>query len=232
MTDSCRKLGSIDRLQCLSGVEADQSHFGSQRIHILPKEFPQSSSVTQYRGRQDTASSQHCGRRIRETGRGRASGTSKVRVIPFFFLQTVTRLLTNCRARVTGRNRTFFTVPQRLDHNSCKDVVVNSVIAWSFYPKLAAREGKGWRNVMNNQTITVHPTSINRGCDASVQWLAYYHVMQARNRQNHAHETSAVESFAVALLCGEVDFKVHICPRGKILRTKRIQLTEDSSMRA
>lgn len=116
------------------------------------------------------------------------------------------------RARVTGRNRQFFVVPERVNVNSANDIIVNSVIAWSFYPKLVTREGKGWRNVANNQNISLHPTSVNKRVDSSVQWLSYYHIMQTRNRFYNAHETSAVESFAVALLCGDLEFKVCVQP--------------------
>lgn len=87
-------------------------------------------------------------------------------------------------------------------------MVVNSVVAWSFYPKLLTREGKGWRNVANNQSVTLHPTSVNKRADSAVKWLSYYHIMQARNRNLNAHETSAVDDFAIALLCGDAEFKV------------------------
>ncbi|EED21824.1 ATP dependent RNA helicase, putative [Talaromyces stipitatus ATCC 10500] len=113
------------------------------------------------------------------------------------------------RARVTGRNRQFFVIPERVNVNSANDLIVNSVIAWSFYPKLVTREGKGWRNVVNNQNISLHPISVNKQVDSSVQWLSYYHIMQTRNRYYNAHETSAVESFAVALLCGDAEFKMY-----------------------
>lgn len=89
--------------------------------------------------------------------------------------------------------------------------MINAVTAWSFYPKLLTREGKGWRNVSNNQSVTLHPTSVNKTADpGSVKWVSYYHLMQARNRNYNAFETSAVEDFAVALGCGEVEFKVFI----------------------
>lgn len=32
--------------------------------------------------------------------------------------------------------------------------------------------------------------------------------MQARNRNLNAHDTSAVDDFAIALLCGDAEFKV------------------------
>jgi ATP-dependent RNA helicase DHX29 len=92
--------------------------------------------------------------------------------------------------------------------NSTSDLVTTSVIAWSFYPKLLSREGKGWRNVANNQAVSLHPTSVNKQADASIKWLSFYHIMQARNKFYNAHETSAVDDFAVALLCGEAEFKV------------------------
>jgi ATP-dependent RNA helicase DHX29 len=112
------------------------------------------------------------------------------------------------RARSNSRNRQFFIIPEEFDINSNNDVVINSVIAWSFYPKLLTREGKGWRNVSNNQTVTLHPTSVNKRADHSVKWLSYYHIMQARNRNLNAHDTSAVDDFAIALLCGDAEFKV------------------------
>ena len=98
--------------------------------------------------------------------------------------------------------------------NSANETVLNSVIAWSFYPKLLTREGKGWRNVSTNQSITLHPTSVNKHSDASsVKWLSYYHLMQARNRNYNAHETTAVDNFAIALLCGDSEFKVCLSSR-------------------
>lgn len=120
--------------------------------------------------------------------------------------------LTTSRARSSNRNRQFFTIPEENDINSTNDVVINSVVAWSFYPKLITREGKGWRNVLNNQTVTLHPTSVNKRADPAIKWLSYYHIMQARNRNLNAHETSAVDDFAIALLCGEAEFKVNISP--------------------
>lgn len=113
------------------------------------------------------------------------------------------------RARYSGRQRQFFSIPEEYDLNSTNDVVVNSVIAWSFYPKLLTREGKGWRNIANNQTVTLHPTSVNKQSDSLVRWLSYYNIMQARNRAYQAHETSAVEDFAIALLCGDAEFKMY-----------------------
>lgn len=114
------------------------------------------------------------------------------------------------RARSGGRQRQFFTIPEEYDSNSGNDAIVNSVISWSFYPKLLTREGKGWRNVANNQAVTLHPTSVNKQSDAAtVKWVSYYHIMQGRNRNYHAFETSAVDEFAIALLCGEAEFKLY-----------------------
>ncbi|KAJ5117093.1 uncharacterized protein N7443_003003 [Penicillium atrosanguineum] len=113
------------------------------------------------------------------------------------------------RARSSNRQRQMFTIPEEHDLNSTNDVVINSVVAWSFYPKLITREGKGWRNVANNQTVTLHPTSINKHADHAIKWLSYYHIMQARNRNLNAHDTSAVDDFSIALLCGDAEFKLY-----------------------
>ncbi|KAF3760980.1 P-loop containing nucleoside triphosphate hydrolase protein [Cryphonectria parasitica EP155] len=103
------------------------------------------------------------------------------------------------------RNQAFFELPRRVNINSENDSITQSVIAWSFYPKLLIRDvpgGKGLRNVSNNQSISLHPTSVNRGHN-ELRWLSYYHIMQSKAHLN-AHETTAAESFAIALLCGDV----------------------------
>lgn len=43
---------------------------------------------------------------------------------------------------------------------------------------------------------------------ARAQYLSYYHIMQGRNRNYNAFETSVVEDWAVCVLCGEGDYKV------------------------
>ncbi|KJZ72479.1 hypothetical protein HIM_08148 [Hirsutella minnesotensis 3608] len=103
------------------------------------------------------------------------------------------------------RQQNFFEVPRRVNINSDNDVISSSVIAWSFYPKMLVRDipgTKGLRNIGNNQSISLHPTSVNRG-HLDIKWLSYYHIMQSKSVY-HAHETTAVEPFAIALLCGDV----------------------------
>ncbi|KAI1770617.1 P-loop containing nucleoside triphosphate hydrolase protein [Hypoxylon cercidicola] len=106
------------------------------------------------------------------------------------------------RLRYSNRRRQFYDLPQRVNTNSDNDTIAASVIAWSFYPKLLVREGKGFRNVGNNQSISLHPSSVNKG-HMELKWLSYYHIMQSKQFLN-AHETTAVENFAIALLCGDV----------------------------
>lgn len=108
------------------------------------------------------------------------------------------------RMRYASRRRQFFELPQRVNVNSDNDLIASSVITWSFYPKLLMRENKGWRNVSNNQSISIHPSSVNKG-RLEFKWLSYYNIMQSKQFLN-AHETTAVENFAIALLCG--DFRV------------------------
>ncbi|PNP49176.1 hypothetical protein THARTR1_10100 [Trichoderma harzianum] len=118
------------------------------------------------------------------------------------------RALLKLRFSSGGRSRRqqqFVEVPQRVNLNSDNDVVSTSVIAWSFYPKLLVRDApgsKGLRNIGNNQSISLHPSSVNRGL-FEIKWLSYYTIMQTKSVYR-AHETSATEPFAIALLCGDV----------------------------
>ncbi|AEO59389.1 hypothetical protein MYCTH_2307634 [Thermothelomyces thermophilus ATCC 42464] len=110
------------------------------------------------------------------------------------------------KLRFSGRRRhqAFFDIPKRVDSNSDNEVVAQSVIAWSFYPKLLVRDpgSKGLRNIGNNQSISLHPSSVNKGYN-ELRWLSYYNIMQSKSFYN-AHETTATDPFAIALLCGDV----------------------------
>lgn len=83
------------------------------------------------------------------------------------------------RLRYSSRRRHFFELPQRVNINSDNDLVSGAVIAWSFYPKLLLRENKGYRNVGNNQSISLQPSSVNKG-NQDLKWLSYYHIMQSK----------------------------------------------------
>ena len=112
------------------------------------------------------------------------------------------------KAGLYSRRRNFVDIPTRYNSNDY-DLMLNTVIACSFYPHLLKREGKGWRNIANNQSVSLHPTSVNKGIVGAFKWLSFYHVMQSSSKAYHAYETSPVEDFAVALICGEADFKMY-----------------------
>ncbi|KAI4103529.1 MAG: hypothetical protein LQ339_004254 [Xanthoria mediterranea] len=110
--------------------------------------------------------------------------------------------------RSWSSRRSFVEVPARYDQNS-SDLMLNCVVGWSFYPKLLRREGKGWRNVANNQSVSLSPTSVNKGVGQTPNWLSFYHIMQSSNKYYNAHETGAMEPLALALACGDADFKMY-----------------------
>lgn len=91
--------------------------------------------------------------------------------------------LSKMRATHRGRRQqSFYEVPSRVNINSDNDVVAASVIAWSFYPKILVRDvpgSKGVRNIGNNQSISIHPSSVNRG-SLENKWLSYYNIMQSK----------------------------------------------------
>jgi ATP-dependent RNA helicase DHX29 len=124
------------------------------------------------------------------------------------------RTLRSTRSQAGSRRRhqTFFELPQRVNLLSENDDITQSVIAWALYPKLLVRDvagGKALRNVGNNQAISLHPSSVNRG-HTELHWLSYYHIMQSKSKVYHAHETTGVDGFAIALLCGDVKVDVSL----------------------
>jgi len=103
-------------------------------------------------------------------------------VVDSGFLQITTEeRQTLNRLRYGGKRRyqSFFEVPKRVNLNSDNELVCQSVIAWGFYPKLLLRDGRGFRNVSNNQNISLHPTSVNKG-STEIKWLSYYNIMHIK----------------------------------------------------
>lgn len=125
------------------------------------------------------------------------------------------------RYRSTSRHRVFVEVPAQYDMHSDNDVLVNSVIATAFYPKILTREGKGWRNISNNQTVSLAPTSVNKG-SSTAHFLSYYHIMQSSNKFYNAHSTSIAYPLPMVLMvAADLDFKLHagvISLPGNVLR--------------
>ncbi|KAF1940727.1 P-loop containing nucleoside triphosphate hydrolase protein [Clathrospora elynae] len=125
------------------------------------------------------------------------------------------------RYRSTSRYRVFVDVPAQYDIHSDNDLLVNSVIATAFYPKILTREGKGWRNISNNQTVSLAPTSVNKG-SSTAKFLSYYHIMQSSNKFYNAHSTSIAHPLPMVLMvAADMDFKLHagvISLPGNVLR--------------
>ncbi|KAL1310940.1 hypothetical protein AAFC00_001163 [Neodothiora populina] len=119
--------------------------------------------------------------------------------------------LSRVRGSSSGRGtRNFVQVPAGWDQNTENDLLLNSVTAWSFYPKVLQRDGKGWRNIGNNQSISLHPTSVNKGNNSlDAKLLSFYSIMQSASRFTNAQETSPVEAMALVLLAGDARFDVY-----------------------
>ncbi|TRM65724.1 P-loop containing nucleoside triphosphate hydrolase protein [Schizophyllum amplum] len=114
------------------------------------------------------------------------------------------------RSRYT-RNRTkFVSVPSEFDVNSENTFLVNAALAAGLYPKLLSVDRGGtMRTISNNQAASFHPSSVNfkrRPLSFGVNHLAYFTLMHSKKL--YVWETSPVDDMAIALLCGDHDFKL------------------------
>jgi len=128
------------------------------------------------------------------------------------------------KMRYNQRQRQFVMLPSSVSRADDNDDIANSVVAWSFYPKIGKREGKGWRNIANNQTLGLHPTSVNKtSLSPDVKYLSFYSIMQSTSRFTNAQETSPVSDFPLVLLSGDAVFHMYagvIVVDGNRLRIK------------
>lgn len=114
------------------------------------------------------------------------------------------------RARPGARQRTFIALPASYCRADDDDNVINSVTAWSFYPKIIKQEGNGWRNIANNQSLRLHPTSVNKtGLPSDIKLLSFYSIMQSTSRFTNAQETSPAPEISLVLLAGDAVFYMY-----------------------
>lgn len=114
------------------------------------------------------------------------------------------------KMRYNQRHRNFVALPAKHTAAEENDTIANSVVAWSFYPKVIKQDGKGWRNVANNQSLGLHPTSVNKtNLAPDVKYLSFYSIMQSSSRFTNAQETSPVSEIPLLLMCGDAVFHMY-----------------------
>ena len=114
------------------------------------------------------------------------------------------------RIRPGTRQRNFVELPERYCSADNDDKVVASVVAWSFYPKIIKRDGKGWRNIANNQTLALHPSSVNKNSlSPDITLLSFYSIMQSSSKYTNAQETTPAPEMALVLLAGDAVFHMY-----------------------
>ncbi|KAF9733470.1 hypothetical protein PMIN04_008423 [Paraphaeosphaeria minitans] len=117
------------------------------------------------------------------------------------------------RYRSTSRHRTFVAIPAAYDTHSANDLLVTAVVGMALYPKILTRDGKGWRNISNAQSVSLAPTSVNKPSPinpSTAKYLSYYHIMQSSNKFYNAHSTSVLHPLPLILMAAaDVEFKLH-----------------------
>lgn len=114
------------------------------------------------------------------------------------------------KMRYNQRYRNFVMLPASSIKSDDNDSVATSVVAWSFYPKVIRQDGKGWRNIANNQSLGLHPTSVNKtSLSSDVKFLSFYSIMQSSSRFTNAQETSPVHEVPLILMAGEAVFHMY-----------------------
>lgn len=59
-------------------------------------------------------------------------------------------LAASTRTKPGYRQHNFVSIPEKYSAANDNDLIASSVVAWSFYPKIVKRDGKGWRNIANS----------------------------------------------------------------------------------
>ncbi|KAK5684283.1 hypothetical protein LTS10_004149 [Elasticomyces elasticus] len=114
------------------------------------------------------------------------------------------------RIRPGSRQRNFVELPERYCLTDKDDRVMASVVAWSFYPKIIKRDGKGWRNIANSQTLALHPSSVNKNSlSPDTTLLSFYSILQSSSKYTNAQETTPAPEMALILLAGDAVFHMY-----------------------
>ncbi|KAJ3571585.1 hypothetical protein NP233_g3653 [Leucocoprinus birnbaumii] len=115
------------------------------------------------------------------------------------------------RARWSRGKSRFVTIPAELDVNSSNPAIINACLVAGLYPKVLAFDHirHDLKTITNNQTVWMHPTSINfnrKLSDIGCNYFSYFTLMHSKKL--YAWETGPVDDLAMLLLCGDSEFKL------------------------
>lgn len=104
-------------------------------------------------------------------------------------------------------------MPHELNSNGRDYNLLEAALAAGLYPKILSLEPSGGlRTITNQQTVAIHPSSINFRVPKSefgASFLTYFTLMQSKKL--YAWEVGPVQDLWLALLCGDLaDFKVRV----------------------
>ncbi|KIY45455.1 pre-mRNA-splicing factor ATP-dependent RNA helicase prp22 [Fistulina hepatica ATCC 64428] len=115
------------------------------------------------------------------------------------------------QSRYSRGRATFISVPESVNVNSENIALVNAALVAGLYPKVLAVDSSNgqMRTVSSNQSVSFHPSSVSFGkrpTDLGVNYINYFTLMHSKKL--YAWETGPVDDLALAILCGDSDFKL------------------------
>lgn len=130
--------------------------------------------------------------------------------VRFISLSPADRATLSRVSNAGSRTRRFVPIPPTSNSHANNTELMSALIAWSFYPKLLTRDGKGWRNVATNQSVSLHPTSVIRLAPSAAmnktQFLSFYSITQSGGGKYNASSVTPVSPLLLALLAGQCTF--------------------------
>lgn len=109
-------------------------------------------------------------------------------------------------------SQAFVSVPKAHDENGSNDFLICTVISAAFYPRILAREGKGWRNIATNQHVALHPRSVANSSSPTAivskyGFFSYHSTLQSSSRP-HAMELTPTSPIMLIMLSNNVEFRI------------------------
>ncbi|KAI0051742.1 P-loop containing nucleoside triphosphate hydrolase protein [Auriscalpium vulgare] len=126
------------------------------------------------------------------------------------YIRELSRRVSFPLARYNRGKTKFIAVPAELTAQSNNAALVSAALAAGLYPKIISINPSSGQlsTITNNQTVAFHPSSVNfrrKATEFGANHLVYFTLMHSKKL--YAWETGPVDDVALALVCGDCDFK-------------------------